>query len=168
MRGKVFPRWLCLPLLFAAAAARADEIRLKDGTKIIGTIVGFENDSFRVETSLRIRADPKRQGRGHQHHRDKKEPEPKAKSSTPPQPPPLRRLPPRSCHKEPELPAAERTPPAKRSARLRPHCAKIAPAPASASPATESVAAAPKIKTVAAAAPAPPVHLPPPPAPRRS
>ena len=37
---------LCVP-----GATRADEIRLKDGTKISGTIVGFENDSFRVETA---------------------------------------------------------------------------------------------------------------------
>src|SRR5580700_4347760 len=51
MRGKLFPPLLFLLLLFPAGAARADEIRLKDGTKIIGTIVGFENDSFRVETS---------------------------------------------------------------------------------------------------------------------
>jgi hypothetical protein len=41
---------LCL-LMAAASVARADEIRLKDGSKVIGTIVGFENDSFRVETS---------------------------------------------------------------------------------------------------------------------
>ena len=46
-----------LPLLalfavvFSLTTARADEIRLKDGTKISGTIVGFENGSFRVETS---------------------------------------------------------------------------------------------------------------------
>lgn len=33
------------------AAARADEIKLKDGTKIIGTIVGFEDNSFKVKTS---------------------------------------------------------------------------------------------------------------------
>jgi hypothetical protein len=38
-------------LLLAASAALADEIRLKDGTKIIGTIVGFEDNSFKVETS---------------------------------------------------------------------------------------------------------------------
>ncbi len=37
--------------LLLPAAARADEIRLKDGTKITGAIVGYENDSFRVETS---------------------------------------------------------------------------------------------------------------------
>lgn len=29
----------------------ADEIKLKDGTKIIGNIVGYEKDSFKVETS---------------------------------------------------------------------------------------------------------------------
>jgi hypothetical protein len=32
-------------------AARADEIKLKDGTKINGTIVGFEDNSFKVKTS---------------------------------------------------------------------------------------------------------------------
>jgi hypothetical protein len=43
---------LCLGmLLLDAPAARADELRLKDGTKIVGKIVGFEDDSFRVETS---------------------------------------------------------------------------------------------------------------------
>ncbi len=45
-------RAVCLAsLLLIAAAVRADEIRLKDGTKITGTIVGYENDSFKVETS---------------------------------------------------------------------------------------------------------------------
>lgn len=34
-----------------AVAAAADEIRLKDGTKIVGTIVGFEENSFKVQTS---------------------------------------------------------------------------------------------------------------------
>jgi hypothetical protein len=41
-------------LLIAAissAAVRADEIKLKDGTKITGTIVGFEENSFKVKTS---------------------------------------------------------------------------------------------------------------------
>ena len=40
-----------LALLLLALGAQADELRLKDGTKIVGTIVGFENSSFRVETS---------------------------------------------------------------------------------------------------------------------
>ncbi len=34
-----------------AVPARADEIKLKDGTKITGTIVGFEENSFKVKTS---------------------------------------------------------------------------------------------------------------------
>jgi hypothetical protein len=33
------------------AAAQADEIHLKDGSKIDGTIVGYEGNSFRVQTS---------------------------------------------------------------------------------------------------------------------
>lgn len=37
--------------LFSAAGAHADEIKLKDGTKIVGTIVGFEDNSFKVKTS---------------------------------------------------------------------------------------------------------------------
>ena len=37
--------------LFLAAGVRADEIKLKDGTKIVGTIVGFEDNSFKVKTS---------------------------------------------------------------------------------------------------------------------
>lgn len=32
-------------------AARADELKLKDGTKITGRIVGFEGEAFKVETS---------------------------------------------------------------------------------------------------------------------
>jgi hypothetical protein len=37
--------------VYFVAAARADEIKLKDGSKIIGTIVGFEDNSFKVKTS---------------------------------------------------------------------------------------------------------------------
>ena len=37
--------------LVLAASVRADEIRLKDGSKIVGTIVDFENDSFKVQTA---------------------------------------------------------------------------------------------------------------------
>jgi hypothetical protein len=40
-----------LAFLPLAAAARADEIKLKDGSKISGTIVGFEDNSFKVKTS---------------------------------------------------------------------------------------------------------------------
>jgi hypothetical protein len=38
-------------IILAPHAARADEIKLKDGTKIVGTIVGFEENSFKVKTS---------------------------------------------------------------------------------------------------------------------
>src|SRR6202035_2856492 len=51
MSGRVIHFLALLAAVVCAASARADEIRLKDGTKISGTIVGFENDSFRVETS---------------------------------------------------------------------------------------------------------------------
>jgi hypothetical protein len=34
-----------------APSARADELKLKDGTKITGVIVGFEENSFKVKTS---------------------------------------------------------------------------------------------------------------------
>jgi hypothetical protein len=37
--------------LLAPRGARADELKLKDGTKISGTIVGFEENSFKVKTS---------------------------------------------------------------------------------------------------------------------
>jgi hypothetical protein len=40
-----------LSLLLLAATVRADEIRLKDGSKIMGTIVGYEGDSFKVQTN---------------------------------------------------------------------------------------------------------------------
>jgi hypothetical protein len=40
-----------LAVLQLVAPARADEIKLKDGSKINGTIVGFEDNSFKVKTS---------------------------------------------------------------------------------------------------------------------
>jgi hypothetical protein len=40
-----------LAFLQLLASARADEIKLKDGSKINGTIVGFEDNSFKVKTS---------------------------------------------------------------------------------------------------------------------
>ncbi|MFZ0640104.1 MAG: hypothetical protein WA020_07545 [Candidatus Acidiferrales bacterium] len=38
-------------LLVSGFAARADELHLKDGTKITGTIVGYQGTSFRVKTN---------------------------------------------------------------------------------------------------------------------
>jgi hypothetical protein len=44
--------FLAAAILSATLAARADELKLKDGTKIVGTIVGFEDNSFKVKTSF--------------------------------------------------------------------------------------------------------------------
>jgi hypothetical protein len=58
MKRRPSPRWstvLLLPLsaaLLAPQALRADDIKLKDGSKISGTIVGFEENSFKVKTSF--------------------------------------------------------------------------------------------------------------------
>src|ERR1700735_3135549 len=40
-----------LGISLLAPGLRADEIKLKDGSKITGTIVGFEENSFKVKTS---------------------------------------------------------------------------------------------------------------------
>jgi hypothetical protein len=43
---------LCLVAVWlAASGAAGDELRLRDGTILVGTIVGFEDNSFRVRTS---------------------------------------------------------------------------------------------------------------------
>ena len=46
-------RGICglLLILAIAASAHADEFHLKDGSKIVGTIVGYEDGGFKVETS---------------------------------------------------------------------------------------------------------------------
>src|SRR5260370_29112598 len=88
MRGRANPLLVLLAVLVNAAAARADEIRLKDGTKINGTIVGFENDSFRVETSYGFALIRKDKVADINIAAAKKDPEPKAKSDNPATPPP--------------------------------------------------------------------------------
>jgi hypothetical protein len=42
---------LATVVLSSALVARTDELKLKDGTKIVGTIVGYEENSFRVKTN---------------------------------------------------------------------------------------------------------------------
>src|ERR1700716_3360670 len=88
MSGRAIPFLALLAALSNAAAARADEIRLKDGTKISGTIVGFENDSFRVETSYGFALIRKDKVADINISAAKKEPEPKAKPSAPVAPSP--------------------------------------------------------------------------------
>ena len=110
MRDRAITSLALLAVLFSASAARADEIRLKDGTKISGTIVGFENDSFRVETSYGFALVQKDKVADINISAPKKDSDPKAKSSAPPAPPsaaPLPPSPPPSA--EPELaPAVEK------------------------------------------------------------
>ena len=38
-------------VMVSPRAAQADELKLKDGTKIVGTIVGYEENSFKVKTN---------------------------------------------------------------------------------------------------------------------
>src|ERR1700719_2185315 len=57
MRGPNYKRFflpvfaLVIAFLVGTGTARGDEFHLKDGSKIVGTIVGFEDGAFRVQTS---------------------------------------------------------------------------------------------------------------------
>ncbi len=159
MRGKWIPALALLSSLLAANAARADELVLKDGTKITGTIIGFENDSFRVETSYGFALIRKDKVADISITAAKKEPEPKAKSAAAPEPAsstmPTAEP---AIAKEPS-PSAVHAPAVSVIAPMRAPLSTPAPASASAKPEV----AAPKIKTVAAAEPAAPVQPPPPP-----
>jgi len=85
MRGKplLVVAAFTLSLSAVAVPAHADEIRLKDGTKITGTIVGFESDSFRVETTYGFALIRKDVVADISISAPKKEPEPGAKSNAP-------------------------------------------------------------------------------------
>jgi hypothetical protein len=162
MRGKSFPVLALLSFLMTPGAVRADEIRLKDGTKIIGTIVGFENDSFRVETSFGFALIRKDKVADINITATKKDPEPNAKSNWA-IPPPLAPTPVvvPAVVKESAAPASA----APEANALAPMRAPISPG-ASAKAAAKIDLAAPKIASAPAAPPAPPVAPPaPPPAP---
>jgi hypothetical protein len=162
MRGKSILGLGLLSLFITAGAARADEIRLKDGTKIIGTIVGFENDSFRVETSYGFALIQKDKVADINISAAKKESDQKPKANAAPSQPPATNpsvVP--AVAKEPAAPPSP-SPDAIAAAPMR---APVSGG-ASASAAMKSDVAAPRIKSVAAAEPAPPVAPPaPPPAP---
>jgi hypothetical protein len=53
MMKRISPSAILLATLVMASprATYADELKLKDGTKIVGTIVGFEENSFKVKTN---------------------------------------------------------------------------------------------------------------------
>ena len=162
MRGRSILGLALLSLFVTAGAARGDEIRLKDGTKIVGTIVGFENDSFRVETSYGFALVQKDKVADISIIATKKEPEPKPKTNASSASPPVATptvVP--AVAKEPTAPANV-SPEANVLAPMR---APISPT-ASPNTAAKTEISAPKIKSVAAAVPAPPVPPPaPPPAP---
>jgi hypothetical protein len=162
MRGKSILGLAFLSLLFTAGAARADEIRLKDGTKIVGIIVGFENDSFRVETSYGFALIQKDKVADISIIATRKESEPKPKANAP-APPPAAAAPSvvPAVAKDPAVPASV-SPEAPEAIAVVPMRAPISPgAPVNA--AAKAEIAAPKIKNVAAAAPALPVAPPAPP-----
>ncbi|MFI5094266.1 MAG: hypothetical protein WCE50_10080 [Candidatus Acidiferrum sp.] len=52
MRGSLYVAALAMALCAAANAARADEIRLKDGKKLYGVIVAYEDNMFKVKTDF--------------------------------------------------------------------------------------------------------------------
>ena len=79
MKVRAISTLALLAALANAAVARADEIRLKDGTKISGTVVGFENGAFRVETSYGFALVEKDKVADISITAAKKEPEPKPK-----------------------------------------------------------------------------------------
>ncbi len=83
MKIRAIPTLALLAVLVNAAVALADEIRLKDGTKISGTIVGFENGAFRVETSYGFALIQKDKVADINITVAKKEPEAKAKPTAP-------------------------------------------------------------------------------------
>ncbi len=156
MRSKWIPALLSLSILIAAAA-RADEIRLKDGSKIIGTIVGFENDSFRVETSYGFALIRKDKVADINVTAAKKEPEPKVKSPAPAESPaaaPPAMVP--AVVKEPSSPA-NATPEASAPTVAR---SSSSAGVASSVPAAKADPASSKVKTVATAQPAPPAAPP--------
>jgi len=158
MRSRAISGLALLAVLLCAGAARADEIRLKDGTKITGTIVGFEDGSFRVETSYGFALIQKDKVADINITAAKKDPEPKAKSTAPSAPP----FAPPSTPAPAVVPAVAKEPASGAGASAE----MMAPVPERTAPA-KTEAASPKPKTVAAAAPAapPPPATPPPPPP---
>src|SRR4029077_5534954 len=52
MRGSLTLALVALMLSAAATSAQADEIRLKDGKKLYGVIVSYEDNMFKVKTDF--------------------------------------------------------------------------------------------------------------------
>src|SRR5882672_1369895 len=155
MSGRVIPFLVLLAALINATVARADEIRLKDGTKISGTIVGFENDSFRVETAYGFALILKDKVADISISAAKKEPEPKSKSGASAAPPP--------AAKTVVLPAAKESASATKTPTVVDALATERPAAAANASFTPAKDEAMPVKTIAA--PVPPAPPPGPPEP---
>lgn len=172
MRPRAIPGLALAGILSWGVAARADEFRLKDGTKISGTIVGFENDSFKVETAYGFALVRKDKIAEIIPSAPKKEPETKPKPDSDPKSKPDAELKPRpsaASKPSPELfPTAVPAPAAASPA------AAEAPAPVNAAasgrassgenpPAAPAKKETPAAKEKAVAAAPPPAPPPPPP-----
>ena len=158
------PSWAAVALACALGAvivlaprtARGDEIKLKDGTKITGTIVGFEENSFKVKTSYGFAEIQKDQvvsisiSDAAKKTDAEKKPEPAAEKSAAPGKPAKTEA---SAETTPEKPPTS-TKPAKAESKT---ASSAAPAPIVTQPPTKTTPApTPAPVTVAAAAPPPP------------
>lgn len=112
-------------LLMFCATAAADELRLKDGSKVIGTVVGFEDGAFKVETTYGFALVKKEKVATIIFSDAKPEAKESAKAKKPDPPPPATAsAPPTSS------PAANTTAPAPQQTAPAPQNATAAPPPA--------------------------------------
>ncbi|HVA94447.1 MAG TPA: hypothetical protein VNI36_06030 [Candidatus Dormibacteraeota bacterium] len=147
MRARAISGLALIALLAGTTVARADEIRLKDGSQIHGTIVGFENGSFRVATSYGFALIRKDKVADINITASKKEPAPNAKLSAPAMVPAVARQ--ASSPTSPSPETIVLTP-------MRPETGRITYA------APKSEPPSPRVKALAVAFPAPPPAPPPP------
>jgi hypothetical protein len=123
-----------------AIAAHADELKLKDGSKVTGTIVGFEENSFKVKTSYGFAVVMKDQVVSITISDAGKVPDATAaaaKTSTKPEPPKVAATP-APATKQPASPTPSTTAAAPNTAKLT---AASAPTPASNAPTPTPVSA---------------------------
>ncbi|HUJ32518.1 MAG TPA: hypothetical protein VLY23_14645 [Candidatus Acidoferrum sp.] len=160
---------LRIPFIFAGAAAifvltgaRADELKLKDGTKIVGTIVGFEDSSFKVKTSYGFAVVQRDQvvsinvSDSAKKPETEKKPEAKAEAEKKPEPASEKSAAAKAPKAETSAAAsAPQTPPASAES-------KSVPSPAAGAPAAATKPAQPMNGTAVASATLPPAPVEPP------
>jgi hypothetical protein len=165
-RSSPFAILLATLVVVSPRATHADELKLKDGTKIVGTIVGFEENSFRVKTNYGFAVVQKDQVLSISITDSAKKPDAEKKpepSAAKPAPPPAAV---NSYKKNNATPSTPPNPaPAADSTTSDPKnaAANLPPAPSAASPTAKPVTPA----ATSAAAPAPP-PAPPKPVPSES